>query len=314
MPRIWRTIRTARHAVLREAIGKSFGLDPDRIICGAGSDEILNFLGHAFLGAGDEAIMTEHSFLVYPIATMANGAKCVVVPEIDFTADVDAILAAVTPRTKIVLIANPNNPTGTYVPFDEVKRLQRGLPPHVLLVIDAAYAEYVSRNDYEAGIELVATTENTVMCRTFSKIHGLASLRVGWMYAPRTSSTRSTGSAARSTFRHLRCSRRSPRLQMRPYLEHARAHNEQWLQLVDRGGRQARAEGDAERREFHPDPLPAGEGPDRRRRRCVPDQARPRAARPEELQAAACAAPHRRYRGGEPAGGRGLARIRGRHK
>ena len=111
--------------VLREAIGKSFGLDPDRIICGAGSDEILNFLGHAYLGAGDEAIMTEHCFLVYPIATMANGAKCVVVPEKDFTANVDAILAAVTPRTKIVWIANPNNPTGTYVPFDEVKRLQR---------------------------------------------------------------------------------------------------------------------------------------------------------------------------------------------
>lgn len=171
-------------AILREAIGKSFGLDPDRIICGAGSDEVLNFLAHAYLGDGDEAIMTEHCFLVYPIATMANGAKCVVVPEKDLTANVDAILAAVTPRTKIVWIANPNNPTGTYLPFDEVKRLQRSLPPHVLLIIDAAYSEYVSRNDYESGIELVATTENTVMCRTFSKIHGLAALRIGWMYGP----------------------------------------------------------------------------------------------------------------------------------
>jgi histidinol-phosphate aminotransferase len=170
--------------VLREAIGKTYGLDPERLICGAGSDELLNFLGHVYLGHGDEAIMTAHSFLVYPIATMGNGGTCVVVPEVEFTANVDAILAAVTPRTKIVWLANPNNPTGTYLPFDEVKRLQRGLPPHVLLIIDAAYSEYVTRNDYEAGIELVATTENTVMTRTFSKIHGLAALRVGWMYGP----------------------------------------------------------------------------------------------------------------------------------
>lgn len=170
--------------ILREAIGKTYGLDPNRIICGAGSDEILNLLAHAYLSDGDEAIMTAHGFLVYPIATMANGAKCVVVPETNFTADVDAILAAVTPKTRIVWLANPNNPTGTYVPFDEVKRLQRSLPANVLLIIDAAYSEYVTRNDYETGIELVATTENTVMCRTFSKIHGLASLRIGWMYGP----------------------------------------------------------------------------------------------------------------------------------
>jgi len=170
--------------VLREAIGRSFGLDPDRIICGAGSDEVLNFLAHVYLGEGDEAIMTRHCFLVYPIATMGNGAKPVIVPEKNFTADVDAIIKAVTPRTRIVWLANPNNPTGTYLPFDEVKRLQRALPPNVLLVIDAAYADYVSRNDYETGLELVATTENTVMTRTFSKIHGLASLRIGWMYGP----------------------------------------------------------------------------------------------------------------------------------
>lgn len=170
--------------VLREAIGHTFGLDPDRIICGAGSDEILNFLAHTYLGPGDEAIHTTHGFLVYPIATMANGAINVIAPEKNFTADVDAILKLVTPRTKLVWLANPNNPTGTYVPFDEVKRLRAELPPHVLLVIDAAYSEYVSRNDYEAGIEMVATTDNTVMTRTFSKIHGLASLRIGWMYGP----------------------------------------------------------------------------------------------------------------------------------
>jgi histidinol-phosphate aminotransferase len=127
--------------VLREAIGRAFGLDPDRIICGAGSDEILNLLAHTYL-------------------------------------------KLVSPRTKLVWLANPNNPTGTYLPFDEVKRLHAGLPPQVLLVLDAAYSDYVSRNDYELGIELVATTANTVMTHTFSKIHGLASLRIGWMFGP----------------------------------------------------------------------------------------------------------------------------------
>jgi histidinol-phosphate aminotransferase len=170
--------------VLREAIGRTFGLDPDRIICGAGSDEILNFLAHTYLGPGDEAIHTTHGFLVYPIATMSNGATNVVVAEKNFTADVDGILNAVTPRTKLIWLANPNNPTGTYISFDEVKRLRAGLPPHVLLVLDAAYADYVSRNDYESGIEMVATTDNTVMTRTFSKIYGLAALRIGWMYGP----------------------------------------------------------------------------------------------------------------------------------
>jgi len=170
--------------MLREAIGRAFGLDPGRIICGAGSDEILHLLAQSFLREGDEAISTTHGFLVYPIATMANGAVNVIAPETNFTADVDAILKLVTPRTKLVWLANPNNPTGTYVAFDEVKRLRVRLPPHVLLVLDAAYSDYVSRNDYEMGIELVATTENTVMTHTFSKIHGLAALRVGWMFGP----------------------------------------------------------------------------------------------------------------------------------
>src|SRR6266567_2730294 len=157
---------------LREAIGRAFGLDPGRIVCGAGSDDLLNLIADAYLCDGDEAIHTTHGFLVYPIATLGSGAKPIVAAETNYTADVDAILAALSPRTKIVFLANPNNPTCTYIPFDEVKRLHQGLPPHVLLVLDAAYAEYVRRNDYEAGIELVATCENVVMCRTFSKIHG----------------------------------------------------------------------------------------------------------------------------------------------
>jgi histidinol-phosphate aminotransferase len=169
---------------LRDAIGAAFGLDPDRIVCGAGSDDLLNLLARAYLSDGDEAIYTTHGFLVYPIATMGTGAKAIAAPETNFTANVDAILKAVTPRTKIVFLANPNNPTGTYIPFDEVKRLRKGLPPNVLLVLDAAYAEYVQRNDYESGIELVATTDNVVMTRTFSKIYGLAALRLGWMYGP----------------------------------------------------------------------------------------------------------------------------------
>jgi histidinol-phosphate aminotransferase len=169
---------------LREAIGRAFGLDPDRIVCGAGSDDLLNLLARAYLADGDEAIHTTHAFLVYPIATLGTGAKPVVAAETNYTANVDAILAAVTKKTKIVFLANPNNPTGTYISFDEVKRLHRELPPHVLLVLDAAYAEYVRRNDYESGIELVATSENVVMTRTFSKIHGLAAVRLGWMFGP----------------------------------------------------------------------------------------------------------------------------------
>jgi histidinol-phosphate aminotransferase len=169
---------------LREAIGRVYGIDPARIVCGAGSDDLLQLLARIYLADGDEAIHTTHGFLVYPIATLATGATPVVAPETNYTADVDAILAAVTARTRVVFLANPNNPTGTYLPHDEVKRLHRGLPPQVLLVLDAAYAEYVGRNDYDAGLELAATAENVVMCRTFSKIHGLAAVRLGWMYGP----------------------------------------------------------------------------------------------------------------------------------
>lgn len=169
---------------LRNAIAARYGLDASRIVCGAGSDEVLVMLAHAYLGPGDEGIFTEHGFLVYRIAILACGATPVVAPETNFTADVDAILAKVTDRTKVVFLANPNNPTGTYLPIGEVRRLRTALPEHVLLVLDAAYAEYVRRNDYEAGIELVATTNNTVMTRTFSKIYGLAALRIGWAYCP----------------------------------------------------------------------------------------------------------------------------------
>lgn len=170
--------------LLRRAIARKYGLDAERIVCGAGSDELLSLLAHAYLGPGDEGIYTEHGFLVYRIAILANGGTPVVAPEKNLTTDVDAILERVTAKTKIVFLANPNNPTGTYIPIDEVRRLRSRLPDQVLLVLDAAYSEYVRRNDYEAGLELVATTGNTVMTRTFSKIHGLAALRLGWAYCP----------------------------------------------------------------------------------------------------------------------------------
>src|SRR6185437_12627912 len=170
--------------VLREAIGTAFGLDPARIVCGGdGSDELLKMLGNAYLRAGDEVIFTEHAFVIYKIITLANSAVPVIVPEKDLRADVDAILAAVTPKTRIIYLANPNNPTGTYLPHSEVRRLHAGLRSDILLVIDAAYAEYVRRNDYESGIEMVANFNNVVMTRTFSKL-GLGGLRVGWAYCP----------------------------------------------------------------------------------------------------------------------------------
>ena len=169
---------------LRRAIARRYGLDADRIVCGAGSDELLSLLAHIYIGPSDEGLFTEHGFLVYRIAILSNDGTPVVAPEKGLKTDVDALLARVTEKTRVVFIANPNNPTGTYIPIDEVRRLRAELPSRVLLVLDAAYSEYVRRNDYEAGLELVATTPNTVMTRTFSKIHGLAALRIGWAYCP----------------------------------------------------------------------------------------------------------------------------------
>ena len=169
---------------LREAIGRLHGLDPARVVCGAGSDEILYMLANIYCGPGDEGIYTAHGFLLYRTAILAAEGVPVVVPERDVTVDVEAILAAVTPRTRIVFIANPNNPTGTAIGREAVTRLADALPPDVLLVLDGAYAEYPAMADYESGFALVHGRENVVATRTFSKIYGLASLRVGWCYAP----------------------------------------------------------------------------------------------------------------------------------
>jgi histidinol-phosphate aminotransferase len=169
---------------LRAAIGRRFNLDPERIVCGAGSDELISLLTRAYAGPGEEVLHSAHGFLMYPLATLACGATPVAAPERDLTADVDALLARVTSRTRMVFLANPNNPTGSYLSGEELARLHRGLPADVLLVIDAAYAEYVGAADYSSGLELAAREPNVVMTRTFSKLFGLGALRVGWLYGP----------------------------------------------------------------------------------------------------------------------------------
>ncbi|HKK30380.1 MAG TPA: histidinol-phosphate transaminase [Alphaproteobacteria bacterium] len=172
------------HRKLREAIARADGLEADRIVCGAGSDELLGMLGKAYAGVGDEIVYSAHGFTMYPIIAQSVGARSVPAPEQDLTADVEALLAAVTPRTKILFLANPNNPTGTYLPMRAVRNLRARLREDILLVLDAAYVEYVTADDYGDPADLVRETENTVMCRTFSKIHGLAAVRLGWCYAP----------------------------------------------------------------------------------------------------------------------------------
>lgn len=172
------------HHDLRDAIAAVHKLAPEQLICGAGSDELLGLLTHAYAGAGDEVLYSAHGFLMYKIYTLGSGATPVTAPEKDLHTDVDAILAAVTPRTKIVFIANPNNPTGTVIPFSEIRRLRENLPEQVILGLDGAYAEYIDEPTYEAGASLIHEGTNTVMFRTFSKIYGLPALRLGWAYAP----------------------------------------------------------------------------------------------------------------------------------
>ena len=169
---------------LRQAIGARFGLDPARIVCGNGSDELIQHLILAFGGEGTELVMSAHGFVMYEVSGRYAGCHVIKVPERNLTADVDAMLAAAGPRTKLVFLANPNNPTGSCLPAAEVARLRAGLREDVLLVLDSAYAEYVTRPDYDPGTALVEAGTNTVMTRTFSKVFGLGGIRLGWCYAP----------------------------------------------------------------------------------------------------------------------------------
>lgn len=214
---------------LRQAIGARFDLDPDRIVCGAGSDELISLLIKAYAGPGDEVLYSQHGFLMYAISAKAAGATPVTAPEKNLTADVDALLEKVTENTRMLFLASPNNPTGTYLSGSEMRRLREYLRDDVLLIIDAAYAEYVTAADYEAGEALVADYDNVVMLRTFSKIFGLASQRLGWAYGPPaiidvlnrvrgpfnvTASAQAAGIAAVQDIEHA---------------ELSRAHNEKWL-------------------------------------------------------------------------------------
>lgn len=165
---------------LREKIASLHGLDPARVICGTGSDEIIQLAAQAYASVGDEVLYVRHGFMVYPIAARRCGATPVAAPDVDYTGNVDALLAAVTERTRVVYLANPNNPTGTLMTASEIMRLHAGLPATVLLVLDGAYAEYVEGDGYESGLELSKTAGNVLHTRTFSKIYGLAAERVGW--------------------------------------------------------------------------------------------------------------------------------------
>lgn len=214
---------------LRAALGREHGIDPEQIVCGAGSDDVLQLLVRAYAGPGDEVLYTQHGFLVYPIAAKAAGATPVAAAETDLRTDVDALLKAVTPRTRICFVANPNNPTGSYVSSAELKRLRAGLPDTVLLVIDAAYAEYVALPDYESGLDMVRNHGNVVMTRTFSKIFALAGLRLGWAYCP---------PAIADVLNRIRGPFNVPApaqaagiaaLADRAHLAKAKAHNDRWL-------------------------------------------------------------------------------------
>lgn len=169
---------------LRSAIGEVYGVEPDRLVCGNGSDEVLALLIRAYTGPGDEVILSQYCFAMCHTHVRVQGADLIVSPEPDCRICVDEILARVTPRARMVILANPNNPCGTYLPAAELKRLHAGLRPDVLLVLDAAYAEYVTAADYDSGISLARDAENVVVTHTFSKLYGLAGLRIGWGYGP----------------------------------------------------------------------------------------------------------------------------------
>ncbi|MBT8473273.1 MAG: histidinol-phosphate transaminase [Marinicaulis sp.] len=169
---------------LREQLAEIYDLDAGRIVCGAGSDELLQLLTKAYVGEGDNIVQTDHGFLVYALAAMGNGGEPRFAPEKNLTADVDEMLKLVDDKTRIVFLANPNNPTGTYIPDSEVRRLRENLREDVILVIDSAYAEYMEEPDYADGAAMVDDFDNVVMTRTFSKIYGLGGMRLGWAYFP----------------------------------------------------------------------------------------------------------------------------------
>jgi len=213
---------------LRQKLAAVHGLDAARIVCGNGSDDILTLLAQAYLGAGDEMLHTAHAFLIYKLAGRATGATPIEVAEDNLTANVDALLAAVSDKTKIVFLANPNNPTGTMLGHDEIARLHAGLPAHVLLVLDGAYAEYVEPAHYPAAFDMVAAHDNVVTTRTFSKAYGLAALRLGWGYCP--PAVADALNRLRGPFNINAAAMQAglAALDDQAHIEKSRAHNTQW--------------------------------------------------------------------------------------
>ncbi len=218
---------------LRQALADRHGLEAERILCGCGSNEIIGLVAQAYLDSGDEAVIPRYGFSEFEIVTRANGGVPVMAAETDFTADVDAMLAAVTPRTRIVFLANPNNPTGTFLPAAEIRRLHAGLPPHVILLLDEAYAEYAG-NPWESGLALARAAQNVVVTRTFSKIFGLASLRVGWGYFPVAMAE--AINRIRFPFNVSSVAQAAAKAAMEDevFLQAARDHNDRWRPWLER--------------------------------------------------------------------------------
>jgi histidinol-phosphate aminotransferase len=217
---------------LREAIADAHGLEPDRLICGNGSEELIGFVIRCYMADDDELLLSENHFEICRSYALSVGGRVVTAPERDFVTDVDALLARVSSRTRVVAVANPNNPTGTYVPAAEIRRLHARLPPHVILLLDGAYAEYVTAGDFDAGTALVQRHANVVMTRSFSKMYGLAGLRIGWAYAP---------TAIIETLQRVRVpfnanaaamAAASAAVQDRDWVTRGREHNARWLKRI----------------------------------------------------------------------------------
>jgi histidinol-phosphate aminotransferase len=219
---------------LREAIASVHGLNADRIVCGNGSEEVIGLLIRCYVGEGEELLLSENHFVMCSIYGTGQGASITLAPEQDFTVHVDAVLERITPKTRVISIANPNNPTGTYLPVSEMERLVHNVPERVLLIIDGAYAEYVDRDDFDEGFGWVDQRTNVVVTRTFSKIHGLAGMRIGWSYGP---------AAVIEIVNRLRTpfNTNAPALAAaaaalgdRDHVERSRAHVAQWQQRIAR--------------------------------------------------------------------------------
>lgn len=220
-------------AALREAIGAHYGIDPARVIHGTGSDEVLHLACGAYAGPGDEVLFVRYGFAVYPIAARRVGATPVEAPDVDYASDVDSLLAHVTEKTRVVFVANPNNPTGTYLPKDELLRLHAGLPEDCLFVVDQAYAEYLAPEDDDGAFALAHSASNVLVTRTFSKIFGLAAERIGWGYGP--AGVIDAMHRIRAPFNVTTAGQQAAiaALDARDFVDASRAHNDRWRGWLD---------------------------------------------------------------------------------